>query len=211
MLSDRNSPAILFRWGTKALFRRQKYRFVKTKSKRVRAIIRAYHTWNSFALLTCISLPENHWITWKFLKLQNIKKENFTTIIMMQSIKIQKTANYFAKGEVNAYAHVLYIWMTILKEGLLISGTSVFLPFSHFFFTFVCTGVFRKINMDIQPRQGRAVIFFPAFLSGGVDTDTLHCAQKVIKSTKYVSQVWIRQSYREDGQPSPALAQPTMS
>jgi prolyl 4-hydroxylase len=49
--------------------------------------------------------------------------------------------------------------------------------------------------------KGSALIFFPGFMNGDLDTDALHAGMPAI-STKWVSQVWIRQSYREDGQPS---------
>lgn len=59
----------------------------------------------------------------------------------------------------------------------------------------------RRINFEVYPKKGRALIFFPGFMNGELDTDALHAASPAI-STKWVSQVWIRQSFREDGQPS---------
>jgi len=63
------------------------------------------------------------------------------------------------------------------------------------------TTTFRRINFEVFPKKGRALIFFPGFMNGELDTDALHAASPAI-STKWVSQVWIRQSFREDGQPS---------
>ena len=55
--------------------------------------------------------------------------------------------------------------------------------------------------MDIKPKKGGAVIFFPGFMNGELDTDALHAGMPAV-DTKWVSQVWLRQSFREDGQPS---------
>lgn len=60
---------------------------------------------------------------------------------------------------------------------------------------------FRRINFEVRPKRGAAVIFFPGFMSGELDTDALHAGMPAI-DCKWVSQVWIRQSFREDGQPS---------
>lgn len=46
-----------------------------------------------------------------------------------------------------------------------------------------------------------ALIFFPGKMNGELDTDALHAGMPAI-DTKWVSQVWIRQNFREDGQPS---------
>lgn len=60
---------------------------------------------------------------------------------------------------------------------------------------------FRRLNLEIKPRRGSAVIFFPGFMNGELDMDALHAGMPPL-GTKWVSQVWIRQSFREDGQPS---------
>ena len=54
---------------------------------------------------------------------------------------------------------------------------------------------------ECKPVKGMALIFFPGFMTGELDTDALHAGMPAI-DTKWVSQVWIRQSFREDGQPS---------
>ena len=59
----------------------------------------------------------------------------------------------------------------------------------------------RRVNFEVKPKKGRALIFFPGFMNGELDTDALHAGMPAI-DTKWVSQVWIRQSFREDGQPS---------
>ena len=46
-----------------------------------------------------------------------------------------------------------------------------------------------------------ALIFFPGFMNGELDTDALHAGMPAV-DVKWVSQVWLRQSFREDGQPS---------
>lgn len=61
--------------------------------------------------------------------------------------------------------------------------------------------VFRKVDVHVTPKKGRALIFFPAFLNGELDMNALHAAMPAV-DTKWVSQVWIRQSFRKDGQPS---------
>ena len=63
-----------------------------------------------------------------------------------------------------------------------------------------CTA-FRRVNFEVKPQKGQALIFFPGFMNGELDTDALHAGMPAIE-TKWVSQVWIRQSFREDGQPS---------
>jgi len=51
---------------------------------------------------------------------------------------------------------------------------------------------FPALNLDVQPKKGTALIFFPATIDGYLDQRALHCAKPAI-DTKYVSQVWIRQ------------------
>jgi len=63
-----------------------------------------------------------------------------------------------------------------------------------------CT-FFRRLNFEVKPTKGMSVIFFPGFMNGELDPDALHAALPPV-GTKWVSQVWIRQSFREDGQPS---------
>ena len=60
--------------------------------------------------------------------------------------------------------------------------------------------------LEVQPRQGMALVFFPATIDGHLDKRALHAALPAI-DTKFVSQVWIRQS-TYNGQPSKRLAQP---
>lgn len=65
---------------------------------------------------------------------------------------------------------------------------------------------FPALNLDVQPRQGTALVFFPATVDGHLDKRALHAALPAVDA-KYVSQVWIRQS-TYNGQPSKRLAQP---
>lgn len=62
---------------------------------------------------------------------------------------------------------------------------------------------FPALNLDVQPVRGMALIFFPATVDGLMDKMALHAALPAI-DTKYVSQVWIRQS-TYSGQPSKRL------
>jgi prolyl 4-hydroxylase len=52
---------------------------------------------------------------------------------------------------------------------------------------------FPTLTLNVQPKQGMALIFFPATLDGTLDPRVLHAALPAI-DTKYVSQIWIRQS-----------------
>ena len=64
---------------------------------------------------------------------------------------------------------------------------------------------FPALNLDVQPRRGMAVVFFPATIDGRLDKMALHAAMPAI-DTKFISQVWIRQS-NYNGQPSKRLTQ----
>jgi prolyl 4-hydroxylase len=64
---------------------------------------------------------------------------------------------------------------------------------------------FPALNLDVQPRQGMALVFFPATIDGMLDRMALHAAMPAV-DTKYVSQVWIRQGHYA-GQPSKRLPQ----
>ena len=64
---------------------------------------------------------------------------------------------------------------------------------------------FPALGLQVQPRQGTAVVFFPATVDGLLDKMALHAALPAI-DTKYVSQVWIRQG-EYVGHPSKRLTQ----
>ena len=64
---------------------------------------------------------------------------------------------------------------------------------------------FPSLHLDVQPRRGMALVFFPATVDGLLDQMALHAALPAV-DTKYVSQVWIRQS-NYNGQPSKRLPQ----
>ena len=64
---------------------------------------------------------------------------------------------------------------------------------------------FPALNLNIRPRKGTAVVFFPSTVDGLLDKMALHAALPAV-DVKYVSQVWIRQS-TYNGQPSKRLAQ----
>lgn len=59
----------------------------------------------------------------------------------------------------------------------------------------------RRVGFEYKPVKGNALIFFPGFMNGELDTDALHAGMPAV-DIKWVSQVWLRQSFREDGQPS---------
>jgi prolyl 4-hydroxylase len=64
---------------------------------------------------------------------------------------------------------------------------------------------FPALNLDVQPKRGMALVFFPATIDGMLDKMALHAALPAI-DTKFVSQIWIRQS-NYSGQPSKRLQQ----
>eukprot|EP00578_Thalassiosira_sp_NH16_P008384 CAMPEP_0181114848 /NCGR_PEP_ID=MMETSP1071-20121207/21121_1 /TAXON_ID=35127 /ORGANISM="Thalassiosira sp., Strain NH16" /LENGTH=590 /DNA_ID=CAMNT_0023199023 /DNA_START=119 /DNA_END=1891 /DNA_ORIENTATION=+ len=68
---------------------------------------------------------------------------------------------------------------------------------------------FPNLNIEVQPRRGMALVFFPSTLDGLLDKMALHAALPAV-DVKYVSQVWIRQSNYE-GRPSKRLAEPMMA
>jgi len=68
---------------------------------------------------------------------------------------------------------------------------------------------FPAMNLQVSPRKGTAVVFFPATVDGYLDKRALHAALPAI-DTKYVSQVWIRQG-PYTGAPSKRLAQPMVN
>jgi hypothetical protein len=51
---------------------------------------------------------------------------------------------------------------------------------------------FNRIGLELRPRKGTAAIFFPSFVDGGSDRQTLHEACPAI-DRKYVCQLWVRQ------------------
>lgn len=67
---------------------------------------------------------------------------------------------------------------------------------------------FPNLNIEVQPRRGMALVFFPSSLDGLLDKMALHAAMPAV-DVKYVSQVWIRQGNYE-GRPSKRLAEPML-
>jgi prolyl 4-hydroxylase len=66
---------------------------------------------------------------------------------------------------------------------------------------------FPALNLEIKPKRGMAVVFFPATVDGLLDKMALHAALPAAEGhVKYVSQVWIRQGEYK-GQPSKRLSQ----
>ena len=50
---------------------------------------------------------------------------------------------------------------------------------------------FNELNLRVQPKQGMAVVFFPAKMDGTIDSKALHTAENA-SDLKWVSQVWLR-------------------
>ena len=68
---------------------------------------------------------------------------------------------------------------------------------------------FPAMNLQVSPRKGMAVVFFPSTVDGYLDKRALHAALPAV-NTKYVSQVWIRQNVYT-GSPSKRLLQPMLN
>lgn len=51
--------------------------------------------------------------------------------------------------------------------------------------------LFNTLNIRVQPKEGTALIFFPATMDGAQDSRYLHTAENA-SDTKWVSQVWLR-------------------
>ena len=52
---------------------------------------------------------------------------------------------------------------------------------------------FPHMDLKIRPTKGTALIFFPSTANGEFDVQTLHAALPAV-DTKYVSQIWVRES-----------------
>lgn len=65
---------------------------------------------------------------------------------------------------------------------------------------------FPNLNIEVRPKKGMALVFFPATLDGLLDKMALHAALPAV-DIKFVSQVWVRQT-NYDGTPSKRLAEP---
>ena len=52
---------------------------------------------------------------------------------------------------------------------------------------------FVNLELRCQPKQGKAIVFFPCFGDGMMDSRMLHAAEPA-EDTKWVSQIWIRQA-----------------
>ena len=50
---------------------------------------------------------------------------------------------------------------------------------------------FNDLNLRVHPKQGMALIFFPAKMDGTIDSKALHTAETV-DDLKWVSQIWLR-------------------
>lgn len=62
---------------------------------------------------------------------------------------------------------------------------------------------FPALKLDVRPKRGKAIVFFPATVDGYLDQRLIHAALPAV-DVKYVSQVWIRQG-EHGGMPSKRL------
>ena len=51
---------------------------------------------------------------------------------------------------------------------------------------------FPKLGVEVRPRRGRCLLFFPAFTDGRRDEQTVHAALPAVDE-KWVCQMWVRQ------------------
>ena len=51
--------------------------------------------------------------------------------------------------------------------------------------------VFPELGVEVRPKRGRCLLFFPALLDGRCDEKTLHAARPAV-DVKWVAQVWVR-------------------
>ena len=55
---------------------------------------------------------------------------------------------------------------------------------------------FEHLNLEVQPEQGKVLIFFPAFADGTPDQRTLHTAVDA-RDVKWVSQQWVARGFSQ--------------
>jgi len=53
--------------------------------------------------------------------------------------------------------------------------------------------VFKDLSLSIQPKKGKALLFFPSFIDGKPDDRTEHAGQ-IAFDTKWIAQIWIHES-----------------
>lgn len=51
---------------------------------------------------------------------------------------------------------------------------------------------FKDLSIKVQPKKGKALLFFPSFLDGTSDDRTMHAGQ-VAMDTKWIAQMWIHE------------------
>ena len=59
------------------------------------------------------------------------------------------------------------------------------------------TGEFEKkyvatLGVEVRPKAGRCLLFFPGHLDGRLDEQMEHAAKPVVRGVKWVTQVWVR-------------------
>eukprot|EP00197_Chlamydomonas_leiostraca_P008623 CAMPEP_0202859306 /NCGR_PEP_ID=MMETSP1391-20130828/1480_1 /ASSEMBLY_ACC=CAM_ASM_000867 /TAXON_ID=1034604 /ORGANISM="Chlamydomonas leiostraca, Strain SAG 11-49" /LENGTH=446 /DNA_ID=CAMNT_0049538329 /DNA_START=155 /DNA_END=1495 /DNA_ORIENTATION=+ len=64
---------------------------------------------------------------------------------------------------------------------------------------------FDHLGIQVQPKQGKALLFFPSFGDGRHDERTLHTATDAVH-TKWVMQQWIARGFAEPAPPTAAVA-----
>jgi prolyl 4-hydroxylase len=47
---------------------------------------------------------------------------------------------------------------------------------------------FKRLDIEVKPVKGSALVFFPGFMNGELDTEALHAGMPAV-DTKWVSQV----------------------
>ena len=78
---------------------------------------------------------------------------------------------------INLAVHAPPTLTAVLSNGTVIDASDVLRTFG---------------NLEVAPRRGRAVVFFPGRLDGTLDPQLYHEARPAV-DTKWVSQIWVRQ------------------
>lgn len=52
--------------------------------------------------------------------------------------------------------------------------------------------VFKDLNIQVRPKKGKALLFFPSLAEGKSDERTMHAGQ-VAMDTKFIAQIWIHE------------------
>lgn len=52
---------------------------------------------------------------------------------------------------------------------------------------------FKSLNLQVSPKKGKALLFFPTYSNGSIDERTMHAGQ-ITMDTKWIAQFWIHEN-----------------